>query len=110
MNNRTQQRFDRSIRDANRRRADRWVEDIPVARLNRWGGHALVVARPDGSALGFANRTQAERRADTLRARGFAVGVTHSRPFYVVVDEASPKTVIATERGAASTPSQEHPT
>ena len=70
------------------------LSGILTTRLNGWGGRALVLAKPykgdesDLSAVGYANRTQAEKRCEELRAQGYDCHVrSFVRPFYIVFAE-----------------------
>lgn len=49
---------------------------IPTTTLN---DETVVLAKPDGSAQGFANRTQAMRAAETLRVAGVTAEVHEPR-------------------------------
>jgi len=60
--------------------------NINTTKLNRYGGYATVLAKPNGDAYTFVNLTQAGNKADTLRENGIDCSVIGTRPFFVRIN------------------------
>ena len=69
-----------------------------TTKLNKFGNHAVVAADENGSALSWANRTQAQNFSDRHNLNGVVEPSAMGRSFYVSVSDISEAT-----RGVAAT-------
>lgn len=62
---------------------------IPTTKLNANAGHRTVLAKPNGHAWKAVNLTQANRKAESLRAAGVECDVIGRYPLYVAIGRAA---------------------
>jgi hypothetical protein len=66
------------------------MNELLTTRLNHWGNNTLVLAKKyDGKpiAVTYSNKTQAQKRIDTLKSQGVDCYLYGNYPFYVAMKE-----------------------